>query len=367
MTPFAVAGVQMSVNALGENVTLMRQKIDVAMAHFPWINMLVFSELAAFGPLYKNHPASLDETLSGLCEMAKRYKIWLIPGSMFEKREDKVYNTAVVINPEGEIVGCYDKLFPFMPYEKDVEGGNGFLVWDVPYVGRFGISICYDIWLPETTRTLTAMGAEVIIHPVLTGTTDRDVELAIARATAAQFQCFVVDVNGLKAGGKGRSCVVAPGGQVMYQSGESEDIFPLQLDLDQVRYQREFGNNGLGQTLKSYRDRKVNFTCYQQEKFDHSYYNSLGPLKQPSQLQYDHPQTFSFQRPVGVAPNAGVLKENNIHPEPVNEQPLGMDANNQHDAFVPVVPPEEQQQAGQASPVTQTQEVPPVVPPSSTA
>jgi hypothetical protein len=41
----------------------------------------------------------------------------------------------------------------------------------------------------------------VLLHPVLTGTSDRDAELAIARATAAQFQCYVFDVNGLGAGG----------------------------------------------------------------------------------------------------------------------------------------------------------------------
>jgi deaminated glutathione amidase len=53
----------------------------------------------------------------------------------------------------------------------------------VPQVGRFGLSICYDIWFPETTRQLTSAGVEVLLHPVLTGTTDRDAELAIARAT----------------------------------------------------------------------------------------------------------------------------------------------------------------------------------------
>jgi len=43
------------------------------------------------------------------------------------------------------------------------------------------------MWFPETTRQLTSQGVEVLLTPVLTGTTDRDAELAIARATAAQF------------------------------------------------------------------------------------------------------------------------------------------------------------------------------------
>ena len=44
------------------------------------------------------------------------------------------------------------------------------------------------MWFPETTRTLAAMGAEVILHPTLTDTLDRDVELAMCRAAAAQNQ-----------------------------------------------------------------------------------------------------------------------------------------------------------------------------------
>ena len=52
------------------------------------------------------------------------------------------------------------KMFPFEPYEANVAAGREFLVFDVPSVGRFGLSICYDMWFPETSRTLAAMGAE---------------------------------------------------------------------------------------------------------------------------------------------------------------------------------------------------------------
>ncbi len=75
------------------------------------------------------------------------------------------------------------------------------------------------MWFPETSRTLAAMGAEVILHPTLTATIDRDVELAIVRATAAQNQCFVFDINGVGDGGNGRSIVVGPAGDVLYQAG----------------------------------------------------------------------------------------------------------------------------------------------------
>jgi len=279
MTPFAIAGVQMHVSAVHENVTAIKNHVDLTMARFPWVQMIVFSELAAFGPLPAKHPKSLKATEAIFCELAVRHGIWLVPGSMYERERGKIYNTAMVIDPTGNIVGKYRKMFPFAPYEANIDSGTEFLVFDVPDVGRFGLSICYDIWFPETTRTLTSMGAEILLVPVLTGTIDRDVEVSMARATAAQFQCYVVDINGLGAGGIGRSCIFDPAGTPIYQAGAGEEIIPVELDLDLVRRQRAVGMHGLGQPLKSFRDRAVDFNVYDEAMFDTNYLNSLGKLQ----------------------------------------------------------------------------------------
>lgn len=282
MTPFAIAGVQMHVSGVSENVTAMRHQIDVLMGIYPWVQMVLFSELAPFGPLPENAQGLPNAAEEAFQEAASRHGIWLIPGSMFERVGDEVYNTASVINPAGEVVGRYRKMFPFYPYEHGISPGRDFLVFDVPEVGRFGLSICYDVWFPETTRTLTAMGVEVLLHPVLTGTIERDVELAIARATAAMFQCYVFDINGLGAGGNGRSCVVDPAGTVLYQAAAEAAMIPIEIDLDQVRRQREVGLRGLGQPLKSFRDRGVDFSVYRPESFEPAYLHSLGPLAMPA-------------------------------------------------------------------------------------
>lgn len=303
MTPFAIAGVQMTVHALHSNVEGMRQRIDVLMARFPWTQMVLFSELCPYGPLTRFAQPFENEVLDAFREDARRHKIWLIPGSMFEKtKEGEIYNTSVVLNPEGEVVARYRKMFPFRPYEDDVAAGTEFCVFDVPEVGRFGLSICYDIWFPETSRQMTAQGAEVLLHPVLTGTTDRDAELAIARATAAQFQCYVFDVNGLGAGGVGRSCVVDPAAHVLHQSSGHEDMFPIEIDLDQVRRQREVGLRGLGQVLKSFRDRNVAFSVYDRDSGADAYLHTLGPLEAPGQgsragLHGVDPQTALAEEP----------------------------------------------------------------------
>ncbi|MBU2358896.1 MAG: carbon-nitrogen hydrolase family protein [Alphaproteobacteria bacterium] len=284
MTPFAIAGVQMYVNALQPNIDGMLQRLDVLMMRFPWTQMVLFSELAPYGPLDKFAQEPQNEALDRFCEAARRHKVWLIPGSMFLRAPDgRILNTAVVIDPDGNIIRRYAKMFPFRPYEAGIAAGTEFCVFDVPDVGRFGLSICYDMWFPETTRQLTAQGVEVLLHPVLTGTTDRDAELAIARATAAQFQCYVIDVNGLGAGGIGKSCVVDPTSMVLHQSGGQEDMFPIEVDLDMVRRQRETGMKGLGQVLKSFRDRDVDFSVYDRESGVDSFLNTLGPLEIPHQ------------------------------------------------------------------------------------
>ncbi|MGV8985952.1 MAG: carbon-nitrogen hydrolase family protein [Cypionkella sp.] len=309
MTPFAIAGVQMYVNALQSNVDGMLHRLDILMARFPWTQMVLFSELSPFGPLHRFSLPRQNDAMDRFCEAARRHGIWLIPGSMFETAEDGlIYNTGSVINPDGQIVARYAKMFPFRPYEAGVAAGADFCVFDVPQVGRFGLSICYDIWFPETTRQLTSQGVEVLLHPVLTGTADRDAELAIARATAAQFQCYVIDVNGLGAGGNGRSCIVDPSATVLYQSAGQEDVFPIEIDLDRVRRQRETGIMGLGQVLKSFRDRPADFSVYDRNSGTDAYLKSLGPLELPAKgsragltgLSSTPPGTL----PGSVAPNA---------------------------------------------------------------
>lgn len=273
----------MKVSAVLSNVEMMKLKLNIAMNLYPWVEMVVFSELAAYGPLAHTAqviPNHFEEEMKAL---AKKYGIWLLPGSIFEKKDDKIYNTATVINPQGEVVTRYQKMFPFYPYEVGVTPGNKFCTFDVPNVGRFGVSICYDMWFPETIRTLAVMGAEVILHPTMTGTIDRDIELSIARAMATVNQCFLFDVNGLDTGGSGQSVVCGPDGRVMYQAGETEEIFPLEIDIQRVKRSRELGVLRLGQPLKSFRDHIGAFGIYQ-HGVALPYLDSLGPLIKPTRL-----------------------------------------------------------------------------------
>ena len=283
---FCIAGVQMQVSAFDSNVERMGAYLRHIRTRFPWVRMVLFSELAALGPKHAKAEPLPGPTEARLAELARETGLWLIPGSLFEKVEgpggEVVYNTTPVINPQGEVIARFRKLFPFRPYEKDVAGGREFCVFDVPEVGRFGVSICYDMWFPETTRTLAAMGAEVILHPTMTDTIDRDVELSIARASAVTNQVYFFDINGVGDGGVGRSIVCDPSGYVLHQSDGGAEIIPIEVDLARVRRERERGlRSNLGQPLKSFRDRDVEFDIYRRDSASGGYLKTLGPLIKP--------------------------------------------------------------------------------------
>ncbi|MGI9201446.1 MAG: carbon-nitrogen hydrolase family protein [Woeseiaceae bacterium] len=258
MTTFAIAGLQLEASS-GDNSAKISAEIDAVMGSFPWLEMVVLPELNACGA-----DRNLAEALPGprekfFAEIARKHSIWLIPGSLHEKDGDQLYNTVPVINPDGEVIARYRKQFLWMPYEEGVSPGEDFVVFDVPNVGRFGVSNCYDMWFPETIRAMTWMGAEVILHPSLTSTQDRNAEIAMIRAHGAQNQVYFFDVNLAGPLGVGESCIAGPGGEVIYQAGKGREIMPMKLDLAYLREVRENGWQNLGQPLKSFRDSSLSY------------------------------------------------------------------------------------------------------------
>ncbi len=280
MTPFAIAGLQLELTR-GDNLAILRTEIESVAARFPWVQMVVLGELSAYGSGTARAESPGGRTEEEFCSIARALGIWLIPGSFYVRTRDSVFNLSPVINPAGEVVARYRKMFPFLPYETGVAAGTEFVVFDVPAIGRFGISNCYDMWFPETTRTLAAMGAEVILHPSMTNTIDREVEISIARASAASNQCYFFDINVAGSLGMGRSIVCGPGGEVLHQAGSGREIFPVEIDLDLVRRVRSRGWNGIGQVLKSYRDRAVDFPACADRSHQFEALSALGPLELP--------------------------------------------------------------------------------------
>ena len=278
MKTFSIAGLQLNLASF-DNRELLTTKIKSTISRYPWVNMVVLSELAVGGPS-RSKEFSLDNNLQHFSELASELDIWLIPGSFYHHDKKGITNVAPVISNTGEVVTLCTKIYPFTPYENGIEGGDETCVFEIPDVGIFGMHICYDLWFPETSRALAMQGAQIIIHPSLTDTCDRNEEKIMARATAIQQQCYYFDVNAGGEQGCGQSIVIGPEGEVLTELGSNEEIALLEVDLDSVNRIRQRGIKGLGQPLKSFRDNPKHF----ERTLNEQYLETLGKLEIPKKF-----------------------------------------------------------------------------------
>ena len=278
MKTFSIAGLQLNLASF-DNRELLTTKIKSTISRYPWVNMVVLSELAVGGPS-RSKEFSLDNNLQHFSELASELDIWLIPGSFYHHDKKGITNVAPVISNTGEVVTLCTKIYPFSPYENGIEGGDETCVFEIPDVGIFGMHICYDLWFPETSRALAMQGAQIIIHPSLTDTCDRNEEKIMARATAIQQQCYYFDVNAGGEQGCGQSIVIGPEGEVLTELGSSEEIALLEVDLESVNRIRQRGIKGLGQPLKSFRDNPKYF----ESTLNEQYLETLGKLEIPKKF-----------------------------------------------------------------------------------
>ncbi len=294
-----IAGVQMSVVPWDADATVkkMGDAATQIARSFPWTQLILFHELVVPGLVQfvatekpdtwrKNAQTIPGPLTEPLCDIARRVKKWLVPGSMYEVDGDALYNTALAISPDGEIVAKYRKMFPWYPYESGTRAGNEFCVFDIPDIGRVGLCICYDLWFPEVARSLAWLGAQVILQPTMTPTSDRPLELVLSQANAIFNQCYFVGVNGIGPWGGGKSIVVDPDGRVLQTAGDSEMILTEILDLERVTRAREFGTLGMSQMLKQLRDSQQHFPMYEQGVVRGGSFENLGALKFHRELNH---------------------------------------------------------------------------------
>ena len=256
-----VAGLQIAPVPLDPEATLARfeEQVRNATALFDGLQLVVAPELHLMaGPgLLENDgghmehaavsvPGPLTERLGAL---ARETGVWLIPGSIYERDGDSIYNTAVVFSPTGDLVASYRKCFPWQPYET-TRPGRRVVCFDIDGIGRFGLAICHDGVFPEVWRQLAWYGAEAVFQVTLTPTTDREAEVVVARANAIVNQFHVVNINASAPAGIGRSVVIDPEGTVRYEAGSSEEVVTTILDLDATTLTRTRGSFGLNRLLE---------------------------------------------------------------------------------------------------------------------
>ncbi len=257
MRTLSIAALQTAPVARDPEATLERlaERAPAVRAAVPHAQLLVLPELhlsAVPGLLEESdgYAGSVAVELPGplterLGEIARDSGLWLVAGSIYERSESgQIHNTAVAVSPDGELAARYRKVFPWRPTER-TEPGDGFVTFDIPDVGRVGLAICYDGFFPEVIRQLAWLGAEVVIQPTLTTTSDREAELIAARANAIFNQLYVVNVNAAQPAALGRSVIVDPEGIVRARAGEGEELLTDVLDLEAVERVRRFGIGGV--------------------------------------------------------------------------------------------------------------------------
>lgn len=105
-------------------------------------------------------------------QLAKDLEI-VLPISFYEKSGNTFFNSIVVIDADGEILGTYRKTHipDGIPYAEKfyfTPGDTGFKVWQTKYA-KIGVGICWDQWFPECARSMALMGAELLFYPTAIG------------------------------------------------------------------------------------------------------------------------------------------------------------------------------------------------------
>lgn len=132
-------------------------------------NSLYFPQEEKSKPIAETIPGPTTDRLS---RAARENKVVLVGGSIYEKDGKKRYNTSVVFDDDGRILGKYRKVHvPNDPsfYEKSYfDPGSKYQVFGTKY-GKIGVLVCFDQWYSEPARILRLMGANIIFYPTAIG------------------------------------------------------------------------------------------------------------------------------------------------------------------------------------------------------
>ena len=250
MREVSVAAVQMFPK-LGEqqdNLIRMGEWLDRVCTE-QRVDLVVFPELVTTGYECGVQFTELAERLPGptvnlIAQRAADYGTHVVFGMVAkEKVESILYNTAVCVGPDGEMIGRYNKVHLRGEEKLAFRSGFRYEVWELEF-GNIGVMLGWDLAFPEVARSLTLEGAEIVCVCANWENPNADEWRALLLARAYENAVYVAGAN--RVGEEytyeffGDSMIVGPRGRLFGAvTGSEEGYVVARIDLDEVRRYRE--------------------------------------------------------------------------------------------------------------------------------
>lgn len=212
----------------------------IAQAARERADLVVLGETVPYVRVSKK-PHELAESIPGPSTnyfggLAKQHQLHIVL-SLYERDEHVVYNTAVLLGPDGSLIGRYRKVcLPHSEIDAGVTPGNDYPVFQTKF-GKVGMMVCYDGFFPEVARELTNRGAEVIAWPVW------GCNPLLGRSRACENHVYIVSSTYTDSKSNWMiSGVFDHAGDVIAKADKWGDIAIAEVDLNE----RYFWRNNLG-------------------------------------------------------------------------------------------------------------------------
>jgi predicted amidohydrolase len=201
MDRWTVAAVQTDcrLGRPADNLAVIRAKL--AEAATLGARLITFPECALTGYGLPDRDAALAHaesvpgpTTDALTADCDRLGVWVVVG-MLERDGDRVFNAAVLIGPGGRVTSYRKVHLPCVGLDRFVDPGDRpFAVHDLGGL-RVGLGVCFDLSFPEHARSLTLMGADLIVLPTNWAAVAIRQATLVARVRALENRVFVLACN----------------------------------------------------------------------------------------------------------------------------------------------------------------------------
>ncbi len=248
-----VCGIQISVYPLDIKKNIEKicewylkaiKETDAKLIVFPESITTGFAPNMNFSDFYNLLPDNIDNLLEPVKKISREKKRYCVLPS-YEKIKNKnvIYNSAFLIDKDGNIAGVYRKTHLFPTERKSAGGwstpGNEYPVFETEF-GKIGIMICYDGDFPEVARILSIKGAEIIVRPSAL-LRSFDIWELTNKARAYDNHVYILAVNGVGPDAAnnyyfGHSMIVSPIAQIIALARGTEEIVYAELDKDPIKY-----------------------------------------------------------------------------------------------------------------------------------